>query len=66
MVKIVSLGVSANWPKNAAFTQPSGITSGLSPALLGIKKAVIYGIIVGVQFAWFAARSSISSAGMPR
>ena len=29
VVKIVSLGVSANWPKNAAFTQPSGITSGL-------------------------------------
>ncbi len=48
VVNIVSLGVSANCPKNAKFTQPSGITSGLSPFLLGMKNAVINGIIVGV------------------
>ena len=41
VVNIVSLGVSANCPRNAKFTQPSGITSGLSPFLLGIKNAVI-------------------------
>ena len=32
VVKMVSLGVSANCPRKAAFTEPSGITSGRSPA----------------------------------
>jgi len=41
VVKMVSLGVSANWPRNAKFTQPSGITSGRSPFALGMKNAVI-------------------------
>ena len=50
---------SANCPRNAALIHPSGITSGRSPARRGIKNAVIYGIIVGVQFAWFSASSSI-------
>ena len=41
VVKMVSLGVSANCPRNAKFTQPSGITSGLSPFALGMKNAVM-------------------------
>ena len=41
VVNTVSRGVSANWPRNAKFTQPSGITSGRSPFVLGMKNAVI-------------------------
>ena len=33
--------VSANWPRKAKFTAPSGTTSGRSPAARGMKKAVI-------------------------
>ena len=33
VVKMVSLGVSANCPRNAKLTQPSGMTSGRSPFL---------------------------------
>lgn len=41
VVKIVSRGVSANWPIKAKLTAPSGTTSGRSPLARGIKKAVI-------------------------
>ena len=40
-VKIVSLGVSANWPRKAKLVQPSGMTSGRSPLARGMKKAVM-------------------------
>ena len=40
VVKIVSLGVSANCPKNAKLTQPSGMTSGLSPFLYRKKSHI--------------------------
>ena len=59
VVKTVSLGVSANCPKKAKFTHPSGITSGRSPFVRGMKKAVMYGIIVGTHRAEFVANSSI-------
>ena len=41
VVKMVSRGVSANWPMNAKFTEPSGTTSGRSPAARGMKNAVM-------------------------
>ena len=41
VVNTVSRGVSANWPRKAKFTQPSGITSGRSPLVRGMKKAVM-------------------------
>ena len=41
VVKMVSRFVSANCPRNAKFTLPSGTTSGRSPAARGMKKAVI-------------------------
>ena len=41
VVKIVSLGVSANWPRKAKLVQPSGMTSGRSPLARGMKKAVM-------------------------
>ena len=50
VVKIVSLGVSANCPRKAAFTDPSGIKHPGGRRLFSVQKnAVIYGIIVGVQ-----------------
>ena len=39
---------------------------GLSPAVLGIKNAVIYGIIQGIALAEFLAISGISSTGTPK
>ena len=42
------------------------MTSGRSPLVLGIKNAVIYGIMVGTQTALCSARSSIWSSGTPR
>ena len=41
VVKMVSLGVSANWPRKAKFTLPSGTTRGRSDLHLGWKKALI-------------------------
>ena len=65
VVKIVSRGVSANWPRNAKFTAPSGTTSGRSPAERGMKNAVMYGIMTGTVFAWDFASASILSIGTP-
>ena len=65
VVKIVSRGVCANWPRNAKFTAPSGTTSGRSPAERGMKNASMYGIITGMVLAWLLARSSILSVGTP-
>ena len=42
------------------------MTSGRSPLVLGIKNAVMYGIIVGTQTALCSASSSIWSVGTPR
>ena len=39
VVKMVSRGVSANWPRKAKLTAPSGTTAGRSPALRGMKNA---------------------------
>ena len=41
VVNTVSRTVSANWPMKAKLTQPSGTTLGRSPAVRGIKKAVM-------------------------
>ena len=65
VVKMVSRSVSANWPRKAKFTAPSGTTSGRSPAARGIKKASIYGIMQGTVLALLAASSSIWSVGTP-
>ena len=59
VVKIVSRAVSANWPRNAKFTAPSGTMSGRSPAARGIKNASIYGIMQGTVLALLVAISSI-------
>ena len=66
VVKMVSRGVSANCPRNAKFTAPSGTTAGRSPAARGMKKAVMYGIMTGTVLALCSARSSISGSGTPR
>ena len=66
VVKMVSRGVSANWPMKAKLTAPSGTTLGRSPAARGMKKAVMYGIMQGTVLALRAAISSISASGTPR
>ena len=66
VVKMVSRGVSANWPMKAKLTAPSGTTSGRSPAARGMKKAVMYGIMQGTVLALRTAIPSISASGTPR
>ena len=39
--RLLSRAVSANWPRKAKFTAPSGTISGRSPMARGIKKASI-------------------------
>ena len=41
VVNTVSRTVSANWPRKAKFTQPSGTTWGRSPLVRGMKNAVM-------------------------
>ncbi len=65
VVKIVSRGVSANWPMKAKFFDPFGRTSGRSSFCLGMKNAVTKGIMQGIVLQWFAARSWILSSGTP-
>ena len=59
VVNTVSLGTSAKLPRKAKFTAPSGTTSGLSPAVRGMKYALANGIITGIVLALLEASSSI-------
>ena len=65
VVKMVSRGVSANWPMKAKFTAPSGTTRGRSDSFLGWKKALIYGMKHVVVLHATLASVSIRSMGTP-
>ena len=60
------MGVVEEKAAGLRVTQPSGMTSGRSPLVRGMKNAVMYGIIVGTQTALCSAISSICSVGTPR
>ena len=65
VVKMVSRGVSANWPMKAKFTAPSGTTFGRSDSLRGWKNALIYGMKQVVVLHFSCASVSILSSGTP-